>query len=88
MILISITGLLASITDWIRMSGLVHNYVPKLLGWIGTGGVVAFIVCAFAIEGIARKIAKWIVTAFTILIILTFLQEAEMLPQLPIVFTW
>lgn len=88
MITISITEILNAMTTWIRMSGLAQNYVPKLLAWIGTGGIVAFVICALLVEGVARKIAKIIVTVFTVLIILTFLQEAQMLPELPIIFTW
>lgn len=85
---ISISQILTSVTEWIRHSCLVRNYFPLLLAWLSTGGFVTFIVCAFAINGIARKVAGIIVAVLSVLLIMTFLQEAGMLPDLPIRFAW
>lgn len=85
---ISISQILTSVTEWIRHSSLIRNYVPLLLAWLSTGGFVTFAVCAFAINGIARKAARILVAVLSMLLIMTFLQEAGMLPDLPIRFTW
>lgn len=85
---ISISQILISVTEWIRHSSLIRNYVPLLLAWLSTGGFVTFAVCAFAINGIARKAAGILVAILLMLLVMTFLQEAGMLPDLPIRFTW
>lgn len=85
---ISISQILTSVTEWIRHSSLIRNYVPLLLAWLSTGGFVTFAVCAFAINGIARKAAGILVAILSMLLVMTFLQEAGMLPDLPIRFTW
>lgn len=85
---ISISQILTSVTEWIRHSSLIRNYVPLLLAWLSTGGFVTFAVCAFAINGIARKAAGILVAILLMLLVMTFLQEAGMLPDLPIRFTW
>lgn len=85
---ISISQILTSVTEWIRHSSLIRNYVPLLLAWLSTGGFVTFAVCAFAINGIARKAARILVAILSMLLVMTFLQEAGMLPDLPIRFTW
>lgn len=54
---ISISQILTSVTEWIRHSSLIRNYLPLLLAWLSTGGFITFAVCAFAINGIARKAA-------------------------------
>ena len=86
--IISISQILTSVTEWIRNSSLIRNYVPLLLAWLSTGGFITFAVCAFAINGIARKAAGILVAVLSVLLIMTFLQEAGMLPDLPIRFTW
>ena len=85
---ISISQILTSVTEWIRNSSLIRNYVPLLLAWLSTGEFITFAVCAFAINGIARKAARILVTVLTVLLMMTFLQEAGMLTDLPIRFTW
>lgn len=85
---ISISQILTSVTEWIRHASLIRNYVPLLLAWLSTGGFVTFAVCAFAINGIARKPAGILVAVLSMLLVMTFLQEAGMLPDLPIRFTW
>lgn len=85
---ISISQILTSVTEWIGYSCLIRNYLPLLLAWLFTGGFVTFVVCAFAINGIARKAAGILVAVLSVLLIMTFLQEAGMFPDLPIRFTW
>ena len=34
---ISISQILTSVTEWIRHSSLIRNYVPLLLAWLSTG---------------------------------------------------
>ena len=85
---ISISQILTSVTEWIRHSSLIRNYLPLLPAWLSAGGFVTFVVCPFAINGIARKAAEILVAVLSVLLIMTFLQEAGMLPDLPIRFTW